>query len=94
MGGERAAEAVIAAGDLDGLVLDVVVWLANGLLVLEVLVGHATCSPALVIVAGLRSLEVFESVASLGADRPPVLLVALGLRRAYHEVVLMLLVHW
>ena len=89
---QRATETVIAARDLHRLILDVIVWLADTFLVLKVLVGHAT-SATLVVISGLRSLEIFESVASLRADRSTVLLVAFGCRGVNHEVILVLLVH-
>ena len=88
---QRATEAVVSARDLHRLVLDVVVRLADTLLVLQVLVRHTACA-ALVVVAGLVALEIFESIASLGTDRSAVLLVALG-GGVDHEVILVLLVH-
>ena len=53
--------------------------------------GHATCA-ALVVIASLLVLEIFESIAGLRTDRSAVLLVALGCR-VDHEVILVLLVH-
>ena len=88
---QRATETVISTRDLHRLILDIVVRLADTLLVLQVLVGHTTCA-ALVIVASLVALEIFESIASLWTDRTAVLLVALR-GRVDHEVILVLLVH-
>lgn len=67
MGGQGASEAFIASRNLNRLVLYVVVRLANRFFVLEVLVGHTSVC-TLVVIAGLSTLKVFESVASLRSD--------------------------
>ena len=66
MRSQRATKAIIATRYLHRLVLHVVVRLADTFLSLDILMGSATASATLIVVAGLGSaLEVFESIASL-----------------------------